>query len=303
MKKFANFIFTFIIIVIFLFGCRGNDDPPIVNNEKGITPTHDFSVNAYLQDNAVYPQNEEFTISGISENGVLLKVDIFDETNSLIKTASDIADNNGEFSVKIIAPKGSFKKYKIVINDSVHEHIYQNILFGEVWLYAGEQLSEKKEYNTDTFNEYVRIFNYDNNSYSWSIYSLNSSMYNIAYEFGNMLQRKLNVPIAVVDSTLATANADAWISHVTASNQLKINNYLKSIDRYIPSSDNIVLKTNNLSSMYKTFVEPLEGIAVKGLVWQQGITDFNVDDEVDIHKLLSNYTYLTSNIFLDYIRE
>ena len=300
MKKFTNFIFV-LIILITLCGCRGNNEDPGTNPDKGVTPTHDFSVDAYLQDNAIFPQNEEFVISGVSENGVLLKVDIYDEKDSLIKTASDIADNNGEFSVKIIAPKGSFNKHKIVINDSVHEHVYQNILFGEVWLYAGEQLDEKKNYTDINFNEFVRIFNYENNLYSWSIYNSNTSIYSIAYEFGNVLQQKLNVPVGVIDSTLPQANADSWVSHFTASNQLKINNYLKLINRYIPSTDNIVLKTNNLSSMYKTFIEQLNGIQVKGLIWQQGVTDFNLDSDIDMNKLLSNYTYLTSNIFLDYI--
>ena len=299
MKKFTNLVFILITFVL-LWGCTGNDTPS-TDNEKGITPTHDFSVGSYLQDNAVFPQNTEFVINGISENGVLLKVDIFDENGSLIKTASDIADNNGEFSVKIIAPKGSYNQYKIVISDSVHEHVYQNILFGEVWLFAGEQIETNNEYDESLFNEFVRVFNYSNNSFNWEIYNQASTSYKIAYEFGNNLQNKLSVPVAVIDSTLVEGYADAWISHFTASNQLKINSYLKLVDRYIPSPDNIVLKTNNMSSMYKTYLDQLNGIAVKGLVWQQGVTDFNISGEVDIQKLLSNYTYLTSNIFLDYI--
>lgn len=299
MKKFTNLIFI-LITFIALWGCTVDDDPS-TDNEKGVTPTHDFSVTSYLQDNAVFPQNSEFVINGISENGVLLKVDIYDEKDALIKTASDIADNNGEFSVKIIAPKGSYNQYKIVITDSVHEHVYQNILFGEVWLYAGEQLESNVVYEEPIFNEFVRIFNYSNNKFNWESYNQESNIYNIAYEFGNALQDKLSVPVAVIDSTLVQGNADAWISHFTASNQLKINSYLKLIDRYIPSPDNIVYKTNNMSSMYKTFLEQLNGIAVKGLIWQQGVTDFDINDDVDIHKLLNNYTYLTSNIFLDYI--
>ena len=87
MKKFTNFIFV-LIILITLCGCRGNNEDPGTNPDKGVTPTHDFSVDAYLQDNAIFPQNEEFVISGVSENGVLLKVDIYDEKDSLIKTAS-----------------------------------------------------------------------------------------------------------------------------------------------------------------------------------------------------------------------
>ena len=144
-------------------------------------------------------------------------MDIFDEKGALIKTASDIADNNGEFSVKIIAPKGSYNQYKIVITDSVHEHVYQNILFGEVWLFAGEQLESNVVYGEPIFNEFVRIFNYSNNKFNWESYNQESNIYNIAYEFGNALQDKLSVPVAVIDSTLVQGNADAWISHFTAS--------------------------------------------------------------------------------------
>ena len=300
MKKMASF-FVILIMFSFVWGCSRPSEIPGKENEKGAIPTHDFSVEPYLQDNAIFPQNSEFTISGLSENGVLLKVDIYDQNDALIKTASDIAANDGEFSVKITAPKGSFNKYRIVINDSVHEHSYENILFGEVWIFAGEQLNESFDYQDKEFNQNVRIFNYDNNEYSWSCYESDSSIYPISYEFGNKLQKSLNVPIAIIDSTIPVGNADAWISHFTASNQLKIYNYLKSVNRYIPNLDNIVLKTNNLSSMYNTYLSLLKGINVKGMIWQQGVTDFSKNNNDDIHKLLSNYSYLTSNIFLDYI--
>lgn len=298
MKKISNFLIVF-ILMIFLIACdRTNEGNNKV--EQGVTPTHDFTVCDYLKDNAVFLQNKEFVISGKSENGVLLKIDIFDENGSLINTASDIADNSGEFSVKLVAPNGSYSKHKIVISDSVHTHEYNNILYGEVWLFAGEQLNEVVQ-PSDNYNEFVRIFNYENNTYSWSVVDNLSSAYNLAYKFADELQKNINVPVAVIDSTLPFANADAWIAHFTASNQLKINNYLKSINRYIPSIENIVFKTNTLSSMNQTYLKALDGISIKGMIWQQGITDFNVENNVDIHKLISDYTYLTSNIFLDYI--
>ena len=188
MRKISNLLIVFVLI-LFLVACN-RPDPDIDNVDKGITPTHDFTVCDYLKDNAVFLQNKEFVISGKSENGVLLKIDIFDQNGSLINTASDIADNSGEFSLKIVAPNGSFAKHKIVISDSVHTHEYNNILFGEVWLYAGEQLNETVEVN-ETYNEFVRIFNYENNAYSWSTFDELSSAYGIAYKFGDELQKKV----------------------------------------------------------------------------------------------------------------
>ncbi len=297
MKKLTNLIIILITFIL-LVGCnQPNDDNPVDN---GIKPTHDFTVCNYLKDNAVFLQNKEFVISGVSENGVLLKIDIYDQNGSLINTASDIADNNGEFSVKIVAPNGSYNKYKIVITDSVHTHEYNNILFGEVWMFAGEQLNEVVPASNE-YNEYVRIFNYNNNEYSWTNFDNNSQAYAIAYKFAEELINKINVPVAIIDSTLPFGNADAWISHFTASNQLKINNYLQGINRYIPSVDNVVLKTNTLSSMNKTYLSELNGLSIRGMIWQQGVTDFNVNSNSDIYKLMNNYTYLTSNIFLDYI--
>lgn len=299
MKKTMNLLLV-LIYTFFLFGCNNNPDVG-GKPDQGIVPTHDFSVNSYLQSNAVYLQKEEFEINGKSENGVLIKADIYDENESLIKTASDIADNNGDFNIKIVAPEASYKTYKIVVSDTIHEHTYENILFGEVWICAGEQLNEtvvnEEKYN----NEFIRIFNYDNNAYSWSTYNESNVVYNMTWKLADELQKVINVPVAIIDSTLAFANADAWISHESASNQLKIQNYLKSINRYTESNENILFKTNTLSSMYSTYLEQYKQINVRGVIWQQGVTDFNVSNNIDTYKLVSNYTYLTSNIFLEYM--
>ena len=159
MKKIANFLFI-ISICLFLVACHhdGND---IIIQETGATPTHDFSVCNYLKDNAVFSQNQEFVISGVSENGVLIKVEIYNQDGSMILAASDIADNNGEFSVKLIAPKGSYNKHKIVINDSVHVHEYNNIFSlsedEKLLFYILISITPKIEIYNDEFNDCINI--------------------------------------------------------------------------------------------------------------------------------------------------
>ena len=289
-----------LILLITLTACN-TTTPPGTTDDPGVIPTHDFTVNNYLQDNAVFLQKEEFVISGISEKDVLIKLEIYDDKDTIVNTASDMADKNGEFEIKVVAPEASFREYKIVLTDSVHTHTFENILFGEVWIIAGEQIKESFEEEPDYINEYVRIFSYDSEGYNWSIYNENNSVYNYAYYIADELQKEVKHPVAVVDATLEYGNADCWLSHDAATNQLKIQKYLKSINRYTVSNENVILKTNTLSSMYKTFTNQLTNFGIRGVIWQQGKADFALNDNLDSFRLISDFAYLTSNVFLEYM--
>ena len=62
-----------------------------------------------------------------------------------------------------------------------------------------------------------------------------------------------------------------------------------------------ILKTNTLSSMYKTFTNQLTNFGIRGVIWQQGKADFALNDKLDSFRLISDFAYLTSNVFLEYM--
>ena len=118
-----------------IFGCDFNI-AYIEPKETGKEPTIDFTYNDYFADNMILPQKKNFTICGTSEEGVLLKAILYDDKGYVVQQSYDFAEVDGKYSITIAAPKGGFTKYQLIISDSVHEHKFNNILFGEVILYA-----------------------------------------------------------------------------------------------------------------------------------------------------------------------
>lgn len=262
-----------------------------VPTDDGVTPTHDFSINEYYQDNCIILHNENFIINGESEPGVLLTAELFNELDKKVEHTSCIADIDGKFTLTLSAPSASYQSYRLVINDSVNEKEIKNIKFGEIWIFAGEGVAE---YNSDYDSECdsVSFYTFNEGKYSWknNIDDLNNNY--IEY-FAKQLSEKIDKPVGIIDATLSEGHADAWLSFEVANKYLRVQNYLKEINRYSDDDKNIILKSDNLSSMYNTFIEPLKNINIRGFIWNQG----NSEISEDFDKVAQDYSYLLMILF------
>lgn len=276
----------FLLIILNVFILTSCLDKP-----EGVVPTHDFSINEYYQDNCIILHSENFIINGESEPGVLLTAELYNSDDKKVEYTSCIADIEGKFTLTLSAPKASFNSYKLIINDSVNSREIKNVKFGEIWLFAGESYNE---YNNlqDLECEDVSFYTFIDGTYNWS-QSIDDSNENYIEGFAKQLSLEVNMPIGIIDATLDAALADSWLSFEAANRYLRVKNYLTDINRLIENDEHIVLKSNNLSSMYKTFIEPLKEINIRGILWNQG------NSQIDSNfKMYSNdYSYLLMILF------
>ena len=275
-KMIKKIEIVFIILLTFvIIGCS------IDSGNEGVLPKEEFTLLEYYSDNMVFQQNEDFKIIGKSEEGVVLKASLYNEKDELIVKSESMADVNGDFSIVMKGQKGSYKSYYLEITDGLNTEKIENVTFGDVWIFAGEQ-----EYHTHSI-KYEEDYDFSNISF-------------IRYIAGKLVwsEYKVNVPIAFVDASLYEGYADAWMSYETATKHKNISKYLTEIER-LDEEKTEDKNTNKLGSMYETYFNNLNGYKIKGIIWSQGLTDFQNFDESNKNVFISDYVYLLIQLFND----
>ena len=282
------------IFMFFIIGCS------LKTNNDGVKPTKEFTLLSYYSDNMIFQQNEDFQISGISEEGVIIKASLYNEEDELVVKSETMADVNGKFNIILKGQKASYNKYYIVINDGVNTKKIKNISFGEVWLFAGEDKLENfdLEYEEEVDFSNIYFVKYLNGKINWLNYEESSDVNSLVKSTAVALQKELDVPVSFIDATLENGFADCWLSYETAKNHKNINNYLKQISRF-SEEDEIKLNTNELGSMYQTYINEFKGFNIKGILWNQGNSDFRLYSDFNSNTFITNYVYLLRQVFID----
>lgn len=301
MKK--NILKTFyfaitICLILLITGCGFNINlDPYKNGKK---PENDFTLNEILNNNMIIQQNKSFSIKGISEKGVVLTATIYDQEGDVITQAITIAGDEGEFELKLTGIQGSNNRYRLEVSDGLHTHKFRNIMFGEVWMIAGEvtipdeYVDESDEANLDN----IKFIKYYDKKLSWFDYEDAFDISENIKSLATYLNVKLNMPIAIIDGTLDECNADAWLPKKIAANYSTIKKFLLSINRY-NASKNTISNKNELGSMYNTYVDAISEFDIAGIIWNQGITDFENYNQENSGTFVTSYSYLLLQIFTE----
>lgn len=154
------------------------------------------------------------------------------------KVYHTMSDNYGGWSVKIETPSAG-GPYDISFNDG-EKLILKNILIGEVWLCSGQSNMEMplrgnsspvlnaSEIILHADNPSIRLFDVERATFltpqsdckgEWKESTSETARdYSaMAYQFGSILQKKLNVPIGLILSSVGGTMIETWMS----SNGLK----------------------------------------------------------------------------------
>ncbi len=235
-----------------------------------------FSNNMILQRNVTVP------VWGTARSEERITVE-FDN-----QTKSTIADNNGNWSVKL-NPMKAGGPFKMKVFDAEGESInLKNILVGEVWICAGQSnmnldLKEigldKKDFNKIN-NKNLREFrcampegainpeNIDHSKWIPAGDTATKRFSAVAYYFAQKIQEVEKVPVGIIVMSCGATRAETWISMKT----LKKYTALKPMLNYWSGKmhDNKYLINFKPSIFYKSVVEPVIPFAIKGIVWYQG---------------------------------
>lgn len=204
-----------------------------------------------------------------------------------LKKYSTESDANGDWKLSFSTPKAG-GPYTIVLKDDKVLTL-KNVIIGELWLCSGQSNMEMpmkgfknqpvEGSNLDILksaNPKIRLFTVkrassltalDDVSGRWeeampvSVRDFSAT----AYYFGRMLNETLDVPVGLICSAWGGSSIETWMT----SDMLKAFPEAK-----VPESLDGLKDHNRIpGALYPAMIEPLEGLAMKGMIWYQGETN------------------------------
>lgn len=239
-------------------------------------------LSAYFGDNMILQQQAKNIIKGTANKNT--KVTLFTSWDK--KKYSVKSDKNGLFSIEITTPQHG-GPYFIKIYDG-EELVINNIHIGDVWLCSGQSNMEMpvKGYRGQPVNNShsaiveadanrsLRLFTIERSYSTTPVDSLRGhwsksdpkSVANFsatAYFFGDLLEKKLNIPVGLIHSSWSASKIEAWMNKETISK-------FPEFDLSILNNTTFGYPNGTATLLYNSMIHPLEGLAIKGVIWYQG---------------------------------
>lgn len=248
-----------------------------------------IKINGYFTDGCVIQADSEFSIAGKTAPLAEVRADLCEkETLSFFARA----DENGDFSVLIPPIKGGLSTYSLIFYaDGVKEKTIRDVVFGDVWLGAGQSNLELKLKYLSDCDKATEEFK--NSAFRFADLPNTKSAYNGAGFFG--LQQEDGEPLAEVKwntpDDKSAALETAGFSFLFAGEMQKHSDYPvgvfnvavggSNITHWLPSErfDNFPAFRSEIKvcdgkteagSLYYEKIRPLKGLAFRGVVWYLG---------------------------------
>ena len=226
----------------------------------------DVKLPVVIGDNMVVQRDIEAPIWGWADPGEEVTVSFSG------KTLSTKADAEGNWSVKL--PKQSANKTPQEMKiKGKNEIVLKNILVGDVWICSGQSNMEwplsrcsktaKDDAAAQKDNKNLRLFRIPKHIKStkpekdtigkWSTTENSAdclSFSGCGFFFGVKLQKELDIPIGLIDTSWGGTPVDQWISNEAYESVLK--------------------QKRKGASIYNAMVAPLRPYGIKGAIWYQG---------------------------------
>lgn len=265
MKK-VMFILATIILTVILVGC--NDEV----KDKGEIPTKPFTVNSYLDSNAVYEGNSKLTVSGESDANVVIHLELISKNNKTVDAyETTVNEKNLSWSITFDTPRPTDDNYKIRIRDAHSTYVYEytNIRFGYLWLVAGDgfinypiELSEDEKYNS---LDEISFYEVSSNSHWLTNSEKLTNVSSFDLEFARLLQKKLKAPIGIIVGDEHSTLIEEWLPLDAASSIGSIYNYLQNLGKYNENPN-----YGDACYLFEKELKHLKGLSLSGIIWNQG---------------------------------
>lgn len=289
------------LILILLFSC---------------TSFADVILPDVLGDSMVLQQKQKVPIWGTADAGETVRISFGKQK------LTAIADQKGKWRVDLKPLKADFTAQSLII-EGKNEIELKNVLVGEVWLVSGQsnmQWTLLQSNNGDaevakSNHPNIRLFNVSREVAfkkkqgklgEWKICDPGSvkDFSGAGYYFGVELQKNLNVPIGLINSSYGGSQAEAWtpVEYLMANPDLKATvertkiwdqerprvkaEYAEAIEKWktesekqkavgakpspSPSVPDALREYRIASSIYDGMIEPLIPFAIRGAAWYQG---------------------------------
>ncbi len=224
------------------------------------------SVNGMFSDNAVLQQGIKLPVWGTADNGEKVIISIGDQ-----KVETTAA--GGKWRTEL-APLKAGGPYTLVIEGPTDRIEAQNVLVGEVWIAGGQsnmqmKVDEAANANDEiksSENSQIRLITIDRHGSPAPKDDVQGKWVEcgpktvgnfsaVAYFFGRALQKKLNVPVGLINCNLGGTTAERWMSK-------------ESLDAETELTD--MKRTQGANDLYNGMIHPLIGYGIAGAIWYQG---------------------------------
>ncbi len=232
---------------------------------------------AIFTDNLVLQRNSEVSVWGWGGAGETLKIT---GTWSKTDTVTTKVANNGKWITKIRTGEAGGPYMLSVIGSSRVD--VNNVLLGEVWLCSGQSNMEwsinAKVFKGDeeaaaANNANIRFFDIphmgadnpqEDVKASWTVCNPQTvrTTSAVGYFFAKEIQKNLNVPVGIINSSWGGTPAEVWIPKEAVENDpvLKANAYTDKFDWW----------PGVAGTTYNGMIAPLKPYGIAGALWYQG---------------------------------
>lgn len=236
---------------------------------------------AVLSGNMVLQQNTEVKLWGTADKNKTVEVTV--SWNADKHTTK--ADAHGKWLLKIKTPTAG-GPHTLTFSDGSGSLTLNNVMTGEVWLCSGQSnmampmrgypsqpILHANEMLMRADNPNLRLLKVGMN-YSltpqedvkgeWKVSAPESAreFSAVAYQFGEMLQKQLNVPVGIIVSSVGGTRIESWMDRdiLKAFPHVKIPESLEGV------------KTNfkEPTVLFNGMIYPLANFSIKGWLWYQG---------------------------------
>lgn len=235
---------------------------------------------SFFADNMVLQQHTSVAIWGSASQKSIIKI----QTSWNKKVYTIQSDENGQWNSTMITDKAG-GPYQIIISDG-EECKISNVLLGEVWFCSGQSNMEmpmqgfknqpvlhSNEMLMEADNNNLRLFQSERNASAfpeknikgnWKISDAeNAKEFSaVAFMYGLMLQKKLNVPVGIIVSSWGGTKIQSWMSKSALNKSSYDFNFLLV--------DTASEKHKQPTALYNAMIAPFAGFGIKGFIWYQG---------------------------------
>jgi sialate O-acetylesterase len=273
MKRFLSYSLTVLIVsVICSFSLYGEVKLP-----------------AIFSDNMVLQQKTDAAIWGTAAKNSTVKV----TTSWNGKSYTARAGSDGKWKVKVATPSAG-GPYEVSVSDGATLKL-KNVLIGEVWVCSGQSNMEmpmkgymnqpikgSNEAIATSSNPAIRLFTVtkasnlqpqDDFTGGWkNCEPENVSTFSAtAYYFGLMLNKVLNVPIGLINSSWGGTRVEPWISE---------EGFIKFDFITMPDKNQTgTLSPQTPTVLFNAMISPMVGYGIRGAIWYQGESNRNEADK------------------------
>lgn len=242
---------------------------------------------AFFGDNMVLQQNTDARMWGTADASSTVTV----TPGWTSEKYTTKADKDGKWKITIPTPSAG-GPYDVTVSDGTPLTL-NNVMLGEVWLCSGQSNMEMpmKGFKNQPVeganmailksrNPDIRLFTVKRNSSTVPVDDVTGSWAEAspatvrnfsatAYFFGRQIEELLDVPVGLIVVSWGGSACEAWMNDEMLQAFPEAAANIPAVDGKIPS------KNRTPSVLFKGMLNPLIGLAMRGVIWYQGEDNWN----------------------------